>query len=182
MERSTRKLKIRGKKYFLKRFSGNAFSNLINEFEALRLLGKFNFEHAEAAAYAFDSKNRKGFILFKNLDGFYSMDDIFNKKTDFEIQKWFKKNQESIYRKLILQFRHFQQSPFFYPDWFSKHIFINPENKALALIDLERFLPISKCPIYYKFKFVRRRKRRIEKKNLAEALKLLDNSSYVLNF
>lgn len=182
MERSTRELAIRGKKYFLKRFAGNAFPNIINEFEALRLVEKFNFQHAEAAAYAFDSKNKKGFILLKNLDGFYSLDDIFKKKTDINIQNSFENKKENIYRKIIMQFRHFQQYPFFYPDWFAKHIFINPENKAVALIDLERFIPISKCPVYYKFKFVRRRKRRKEKQNLAEALKLPDNSSYSLNF
>ena len=38
---------------------------------------------------------------------------------------------------------------YYFPDWHAKHIFIKKDSDEIALIDLERFLPLGKWPWYF---------------------------------
>jgi len=171
VERQTVLIQLDGKDYFLKRTSGRAFKSIKAEFRALSYIPEFGLVPPKTAAFCFDETTSRGFIVFKNMDGFYCLGDIFSGRLPRE-------KLDSIgdvtryYPRIIYIFKGFQLSDYFYRDWMDKHIFINPETDEIGLIDLERFLHKSEAPFHWRLPFFYGYKRKKERRKLLEALRL----------
>jgi len=171
VERQTVCLPLNGKRYFLKRTSGRAFHCVINEFEALSFIGQFGLISASTAVHCFDEESQRGFVVFKDLAGFYSLYDVQNGKLTDE-QKEHLGDEKRYFPQLIEIFKKFQQSDYFYRDWLHKHIFFNPDTDEIALIDLERFLHKSRVPFFWCLPLVYGYKRKKEREKFLKTLKL----------
>lgn len=143
--------KVNGFKYYLKCASGKFYQCIVNEFEALKVLPEFGLIPAKLLSFSFNEKEKKAFLLFKNLGGFYSLKDILEFKAPPDVIADFQARQEDFFKKLVTAVRNIQSANYFYPDWHRKHIFVKRHGDEIALIDVERFLPLKKCPWYYKF-------------------------------
>jgi len=169
INRSTICIIINNTNYFLKRTANKSYNCIKNEFKALEYIKEFNLIPAQVAASGFDDKKQEGFILFKELNNYFSLFDIFNNKTSNEVQNDFINKKDVILNNLNDVFKKFQASQYYYRDWMDKHIFINFENCDILLIDLERFLPQHKLPIKYKvFPFLKKRLRKKERLKFKE--------------
>ncbi len=165
ISRSTIRIEINNKNYFLKRTVRQSYYCIQNEYKALEYIVKFNLIPANIVVRGFDDIKREGFILFKELDDFISLYDIFNNKVSKEVKIEFKEKKTEIFNKLEKIFINFQNSQFFYRDWMDKHIFINLKNLSINLIDLERFIHKNKLPLKCRiFPFLQKRLRKKEQK------------------
>ncbi len=142
-------------KYFLKRGRGKEVNAIKNEFDALKIIQSFGFKTAKLIAYAFDDDNKRAFILLKNLAAYLSLDDIVSLRLSPDMIAKYQVREKEILSKLAQCIRSYQNANYFYPDLKAKHIFVNPNNADVALVDLERFLPASTMPFYCKIKLCR---------------------------
>lgn len=169
--RQTVRVPFKDKIYFLKRTSGSAYQCIKNEYNALNFVVEFNLVPPQVSVHCFDDRTQRGFILFKDMDGFYSLHDIYNKTVSKDVLE--KVGDTTKYHaKIIDIFKEFQKSQYFYRDWMAKHIFINPETDNIGLIDLERFLPRTEVPFYWSLPFIYGYKRKKEQKKLLKALQI----------
>lgn len=169
--RRTVKLKIDGEIYFLKRTQGKYFQCVLNEAEAAKVLPSFNLQTAEMAAYSFDYQENKGFILLKNLEGYVCVQELVRKNASPEQLQCFADNIKQHLTRLVKAFLEVRKGQYYYPDWRDKHIFFNFKSDSVALIDLERFVHVSKLPWYYRIGPVMASKRKKEKKTFVKSLK-----------
>ena len=151
IDRSVVRLKLDGGVFYVKQGSGNAYTNITNEFDAIQVLPRFGLKPPELAAHAFDEKNKAAFIILKDLDGFNSINDMFNGNASADAVADFAARKEEILAKIAEIIKSVHAGGYVYSDWFGKHIFVKPGSDDIALIDLERFRPLSKCPWYFGF-------------------------------
>ncbi len=142
-------LKIRGVKYFLKRSSGRAFINLVNEREGMKAVEKFGLRSSKLLYRGFDPVKKRSVLLTGNLGGFYPLSDLLKYKVSPEIAADFEVNKIEFLQRLTRAIKKMHKKKYFYPDWFAKHIYVRPKPMEIALIDLERFRHISNCPWIY---------------------------------
>ena len=135
--------------YYMKRASENAFQNIINEFNAINKLPDFGLKPSEIAGWSFDEKEKKGFIILEDLKGFFSIKQLIRGKTPPENLDDFIARKDKIFEKIAKTIKNIYKNNYTYPDWFAKHIYIKKGSEEIALIDLERFLPLNKCPWYF---------------------------------
>jgi hypothetical protein len=149
IDRSVVRVRLNDAVFFIKQGSANAYVNITNEFDAIRVLPRFGLRPAELAGYAFDETNKSGFIILKDLDGFNSINDMFNGNAPPEAVADFNARKEPLLARIAEIIKKVHAAGYVYSDWFGKHIFIKPGCDDIALIDLERFRPLSKCPWYF---------------------------------
>jgi hypothetical protein len=163
---------INGISYFVKRAAGKSYRCIVNEFEALKILPGFGLKTAELMAYGFDEHHQRAFLVFKNLSGYYSFEDLKKNNAPAEAVAEFNASKDGILKKLVCAVNRIHASDYFYPDWHAKHLFLRPGAEDIVLIDLERFLHLDKCPRYYRYPIVKYYVRRREWGKLRNALAL----------
>lgn len=151
MDRSVVRLTLDGGVFYVKQGASDAYTNITNEFNAIKVLPRFGLRPSELAGYAFDETNQSALIILKNLDGFNSINDIFNGNASSNAVADFAARKETILARIAEIIKKVQDSGYVYSDWLGKHILIKPDCDDIALIDLERFRPINKCPWYFVF-------------------------------
>ncbi len=151
VNRQMTRIEINEKVYYLKQACKNAFINIINEFEAIDILPEFNLVPPKIAAYLLDEENKVGFILLKELYGYYPIKELIDGTAPKVAIDDFLERKEDILKQIAQRIRKVHKSGYAYPDWFAKHIFIKQESDEIALIDLERFRPLDKSPWYFGF-------------------------------
>ena len=169
--RQTVGLTINGSQYFLKRTSSDAFECIKTEYNAAEYVRALGITPPHIVMHAFDDENRKGMILYKARENFICLHDI-QKGNLPEKNMDLQENVKKFYPELIRIFRSFQKSGYFYRDWMAKHIFINPETGEIGLIDLERFFPVNKAPLFWRLPLIYKYKRGKELKKFLSALKI----------
>ena len=151
VDRQMTKITIGNNVYFLKQAFRQSFINIVNEFAAINILREFDLTPPDIAAYSLDDKQQKGFILLKDLKGFYSLKDLINNIAPQDEIDDFLNRKEEILKAVAERIRKVHQERYAYPDWFAKHLYIKKGSDEIALIDLERFRPLDKCPWYFGF-------------------------------
>ena len=151
IDRQMTRITIDNNIYYMKRAYCNSFKNVKNEYEAIKVLPKFGLKPAEIVAYAFNESEKKGFIILKDLTGFYSISEIIKGNTPDDTLNDFISRKDEILQRTAKIIRDIHKKGYVYPDWFAKHIYIKKGCDEIVLIDLERFLPIDKCPWYFSF-------------------------------
>lgn len=170
IKRQTTIIRINGIRYFIKRASGKSYNCLVNEFEALKILPDFGLNTAKLLVYGFDALNRRAFLVYKNLTGYYSFEDLLGNNAPPDAIAEFKTRKRDILKKLVGAVQRIQSSDYYYPDWRAKHIFMRKGVDEIVLIDLKRFLHLDKCPNYYRYPIVKYYVRLREWKKLSNAL------------
>ncbi len=155
IRRQTTILRINGIQYFIKRACGKSYQCIANEYEALKILPEFGLDTAKLLAYGFDDRNQRAFLVFKNLTGYYSFENLVNNNAPPESIAEFKARKRDILRKLVCAVQKIHAADYFYPDWQAKHLFLRKGSEEIVLIDLDRFLPLEKCPKYYRYPMVK---------------------------
>jgi hypothetical protein len=168
--RNTCKVDIAGKRYFLKRSCGKSFKSVVYELEARSVLPRFGLTSSGYSACCIDKSSNRAFILLDDLPGYVSYEQIVDKSASGMEMAAFEQEKDSFFSQVIAAFKMIQASPYMYRDWDRNHLFFNPETKAVAMIDLERFMHISQFPLYYRLPMVKKHKRLKERKKLASAL------------
>jgi hypothetical protein len=178
VDRRVARLNLSGEVFYLKRSSGAAYQNIKNEFEALKVLPRFGLIPSTLAAHAFDDERETGFIILRDLKEFNSINDILLGKASPEAAADFVDRKEFLLAKVAEIIKEVHAAGYVYPDWFGKHIFVKRGSDDIALIDLERFRPLSACPWYFGFPvtswFVRKKIARKLRRSLKSDL-LSDN-------
>ncbi|NOY74700.1 MAG: hypothetical protein GXP32_02785 [Kiritimatiellaeota bacterium] len=151
VDRTVLKLDLDGRTFYLKRSNGEAYHNTVHEFEAIKTLPRFGLRPSEITAHSFDETDGRAMLLLKDLKGFNSINDMFNGNAPPEAVADFAENKERILAKVAEIIKKTLEAGYVYPDWFGKHIFVKPGVDEIALIDLERFRPLSECPWYFGF-------------------------------
>lgn len=137
--------------FYVKRATENAFQNIKNEFEAINILPEFGLTPSKIAGWSFDESKKQGFIILKDLKGFFPIKEILKKNTPPETLDDLLARKDEIFLRLTKIIDNVYKKGYTYPDWFAKHIYIKKGSDEIALIDLERFLPLEKCPWYFSF-------------------------------
>ena len=151
VNRRMTEIKLNGQVFYLKYACGSAFENIRNEFNALEILPQFNLTPPTAAAYAFDNDALEGWILFKALAGRFSIKEIITGVAPQEAIDDFLERKVDILESIAGKIREVHKNGYAYPDWFAKHLYIQPDSDEIVLIDLERFRPLAKSPWYFGF-------------------------------
>jgi hypothetical protein len=154
-ERQITCLKLNGIKYYLKRAARKAVKNIRTEFEALKILPDFGLETAKLLAYSFDKKNTRAFLLYRNLSGYYCLDDVINRRLPPETIASYQVREKDILGLLAKAVLRYQGKNYFYPDLKPKQVFVDFMNLKIALINLERFEPLNRKSWLHRFEFVR---------------------------
>lgn len=157
---------------YLKLFQGAAFQHLVDELDAFEVVPKFGFTTAEVLATDFDHERRQGFLLLGQLKGFVSFRQIVNNKVSKDCLERIRDFKDECFDVVVGAFMSIWKDGYFYPDWRDKHIFVNPLSRQVGLIDLERFVHVTKCPWYYRFKRVETWLKRKECERLIDSLAL----------
>lgn len=179
IKRQTTIIRINGIRYFVKRASGKSYQCVVNEFEALKILPGFGLDAAKLLAYGFDEEKQRAFLVFKNLTGYYSFEDLIKNSAPPEAIAEFKARKRDILKKLVAAVKKIHASDYFYPDWLAKHLFLRKGTDEIVLIDLERFVHLDKCPKYYRYPMMKYLVRLREWKKLKNAL---GSELYTKNF
>jgi hypothetical protein len=145
------KININKNIFFLKKARGTAFPNIKNEFEAINSLHKFDLLSSDIAAYLLDEKKREGFVLLKELTGYYSIKELITNIAPQTAIDDFLNRKEDILKQIAEKMRIVHKKGYSYPDLFAKHIYLKEGTEDIVLIDLERFRPLNKCPWYFSF-------------------------------
>lgn len=149
--RQMTQFKINNQIFYIKRAYGTSIDNIINEYDAIQLIPKFGIKASEVIGYCFDKEDSNGFLLLKNLDGYYSLKEIIQQRAPQEFYDDFVANKDKILADIAIKINSIHKEGYIYPDWFAKHIYIKPKCDQFVLIDLERFCKISDCSWYYRF-------------------------------
>jgi len=145
------KININNNVFFLKKARGAAFSNIRNEFEAINTLHNFDLIPSDMVAYMLDENKKIGFVLLKELTGYYSIQELITGIAPQEAIDDFISRKEEVLRNIADKMRTVHKSGYSYPDLFAKHVYIKKKSDKIVLIDLERFRPLNKCPWYFAF-------------------------------
>ena len=151
VNRRMTRVEVAGSIFFLKKARGRAFVNIKNEYEAINVLPDFNFSAPEILAYSMDEEKLQGFVLLKELSGYYSIQELITGYASESAVSDFIARKEEILTGVAERMRVVHQSGYTYPDLFAKHIYIKQGSDDIVLIDLERFRPLNKCPWYFGF-------------------------------
>jgi len=173
------RITIGDKVYYLKKACKNAFVNIVNEFDAIDILPEFDLIAPQVSGYCIDEEDQEGFIILKELKGYYSIQEIIDAQASEQAIKDFIERKEEILNKIATIIRGVHKKGYAYPDWFAKHIYIKEGSEGIVLIDLERFRPLKDCPWYFGFpitsvfvknKFWRKLRRSLKSEMLPESL------------
>jgi len=145
------KININKNVFFLKKARGTAFPNIKNEFEAINTLHKFDLLSSDIAAYLLDEEKKEGFVLLKELSGYYSIKELITDCAPKEAIEDFLNRKEKVLNQIAEKMRIVHKKGYSYPDLFAKHVYIKKDSEDIVLIDLERFRPLSRCPWYFAF-------------------------------
>ncbi len=167
-------------KYFLKRGEGSGYESLRNEFDAYSVVGRFGFKPAKIVAHSFDDGGRRAFILAKNVAGCICLDDVVNGRVPPETMAKYKTCEKDVLAGLAARVLAYQREDFFYPDLKAKHIFVNPNNYELHLIDLERFEHRTRLSFLRRLPFVGRLLHHLERRRLLKTLSPQGNTARAL--
>lgn len=151
VNRKMTRIKIGEQVYYLKKACKNAFINIVNEFDAIDILPEFDLIPPQVSAYSIDEEDQEGFIILKELKGYYSIKEIIDGQASEKATEDFIARKEDILNKIAAIIRGVHKKGYAYPDWFAKHIYIMEGSEGIVLIDLERFRPLKDCPWYFGF-------------------------------
>ena len=151
INRRVTRIEIGGRRFFLKKAEGSSFEGIKNEFDAINLLPKFDLLSAPIAAYMLDPTEKKGFLLLKNLDGFYSIQELVTGRAPQDAVDDFIERKEELLSMVIAKMNKVHSAKYSYPDLFAKHVYIKKGSDDIVFIDLDRFRPLNKCPWYFGF-------------------------------
>lgn len=151
INRRVTKIDIGGRRFFLKKAEGSAFEGIQNEFDAINILPDFALLSAPIAGYMLDPEIKKGFLLLKNLDGFYSIQELITGRAPQDAIEDFIARKEELLSSVISKMEKIHKAKYSYPDLFAKHVYIKKGSDDIAFIDLDRFRPLDKCPWYFDF-------------------------------
>jgi len=168
--RQTTRIRLNNSDYFLKRSCRKAYPNIVNEFEAMQLIKEFGLTPPRLLAYAFNEEEKQGLLLFKNLAGFDSLKELLEYEAPPEVVADFQVRKKEFLKQLTRIVRRIHDADYYYPDWFGKHIYVRRASDEIALIDLERFRHLKKCPWYYCLPITRMLARRREWNTLKKTL------------
>ena len=168
---STVYMKINKSKYRLKRACGKYFSKLVYERKVIKNLPDLYLTPPLIIAYAINEQTEECFLLFKYPPGFIVLKNLLEYNlhptiiADFEVRK------KDVMKKLSKAIHKMEYSDYYYPYWYSDHILVKNQSDEIALIDLEDFLPLKKCPWYYRLEafswYIRKKQWRTLRKSLA---------------
>ena len=150
INRQMTRITVNNEIFYLKRAQGVAYETIINEYEAVRQLPTFGLSPADLSMYAFDDQVRRGFLLYENLKNFYSLNDLISRNAPAEVIDFFMSRRHDYFLRISGIIRKVHKAGYYFPDWVAWHIFIKKDSDEIALIDLERFLPIKKWPWYFR--------------------------------
>ncbi|HBC89106.1 MAG TPA: hypothetical protein DCZ94_19380 [Lentisphaeria bacterium] len=170
MKKQTTIVRINKIRYYLKRASGDSYKFLKNEFETLKILPDFGLNTAKLLAYCLDDQDKRGFLLYKSLSGYNSLEELNGLRAQPEAIASFKVHKKDILRNIASAVNAIHHAGYFYPDWVAGHIFIRKGSQEVVLIDLERFVHLKKCPWYYKYRVIRNYARMKEWRKIRTAL------------
>jgi hypothetical protein len=167
-------------KYFLKRGEGSEYGSVRKEFDAYSVVGKFGFKTAKIIAHSFDEGGRRAFILMKNIAGCICLDDVDKGNLPPETMAKYQTGERNILSNLAENIMAYQRAGFHYPDLKAKHIFVNPNNSDIYLIDLERFEHEKQLPLRCRLPFVRRFLHLSERRTLLGTISKQGNTARAL--
>jgi len=151
VNRKMTRIQIGEQVYYLKKACKEAFINIVNEFDAIDILPEFDLIPPQVSAYSIDEEDQEGFIILKELKGYYSIKEIIEGNASKQAIEDFISRKEEILKKIADIIRGVHKKGYAYPDWFAKHIYIQEGSEGIVLIDLERFRPLKNCPWYFGF-------------------------------
>jgi hypothetical protein len=154
INRQMTKVTVNDEIFYLKRAQGVSYECIINEYEAARQLPAFGLRSADLDMYAFDDQARRGFLLYGNLKNFYSLSDLISRNAPAEVIDFFMSRRHEYFSRISGIIRKVHKAGYYFPDWVAWHIFIKKDSDEIALIDLERFLPLKKWPWYVRFPII----------------------------
>ncbi len=163
-------VKINDIKYLIKRAAGESYKCAVNEFEALKILPDLGLNTAKLMAYGFDEVKHRAFLVFRNLAGYHSFEDLINNNAPPDAIAEFKVRKRDILKKLVAAVHRIHESDYFYPDWDAKHLFLRKGSDEIALIDLEKFMHLNVSPKYYRYPIVQYYLRLREWEKIRDAL------------
>ena len=149
--RSVARIDLSGRRFFLKRAWAGAFDNISAELAAINKLPEFGLTPPRLVAWRLDYDRSEGFILLDELKGFHALIDILRGKAPREAEEDLDSRKERVLEAIGAAARRIRDGGYAYPDLVAKHIFLKPGSDDLALIDLERFRPLSAFPWYFRF-------------------------------
>lgn len=171
---STIYMKINKSKYRLKRASGRYFDKLLYEKQVLKHLPELHLTPPQIISESIDEKTKQCFILFKYPPGFIVIKNLLEYNlhptiiADFEVRK------KGVMKKISKALHKMHYSDFYYPHLYSDHILVKNQGDEIAIVDLEDFLPLKRCPWYYHLEpcawLVRKKEWRTLRKSLASGI------------
>lgn len=182
---STLYMKINKSKYRLKRASGRFFEKLLEEQRVIKHLPELHIHPPLVIAQSIDEKNKQCFILFKYPPGFIVLKNLLEYNlhptiiADFEVRK------KGVMKKISKALHKMHYSDYYYPYWYSDHIMVKNQSDDIALVDLEDFRHIKKCPWYYRLEIcswlIRKKEWRTLRKSLASGIFTQEYMKSLLN-
>lgn len=171
---STLYMKINKSKYRFKRASGKYFDKLMYEQKVLKHLPDLHLTPPEIIASSVDEKNKKCFLLFKYPPGFIVLKNLLEYNlhptiiADFEVRK------KGVMKKISKALHKMHYSDYYYPYLYSDHIMVKNQGDEIAIVDLEDFRPLKRCPWYYRLELcswlIRKKEWRTLRKSLASGI------------
>lgn len=143
-------MKIKKSKYRLKRATGKYFDKLLYEKEVINKLPDLHLTPPDVMAFAVDEKNRECLILFKYPPGFIVIKNLLEYKLHPSIIADFEVRKKAVMKKISKALHKMHYCNFYYPHLYSEHILVKNRGDDVAIVDLEDFLPVEKCPWYYR--------------------------------
>ncbi len=151
INRRVTKIEIENHVFFLKKAAGAAFEGIKNEFEAINILPEFDIKSASIVSYMLDEESLEGFLLLKELTGYFSIQELITGKASREAVNDFIERKEAILSVVAERMKQVHSAKYTYPDLFAKHVYIKQGSDDIVMIDLDRFRPLCKCPWYFSF-------------------------------
>jgi hypothetical protein len=147
-------MKIDKSRFRIKIASGKYYESLIYEAEVLKYLPALYLTPPEISAYYADDVKKEAVIVFKYPPGFHLLKDLIEldlKPTilaDFEVRK------KSVMKKISKALHKMHYSEFYYPYLYAENILVKHKSDEIAIVDLDGFLPLKRCPWYYRLEVV----------------------------
>ncbi|WP_198012241.1 lipopolysaccharide kinase InaA family protein [Desulfosarcina sp. BuS5] len=150
INRQMTRITVNDEIFYLKQAQGVSYESIINEYEAARHILNFGLRSADLDMHAFDDQARRGFLLYANLKNFYSLSNLISRNAPTEVIDFFMSRRHDYFLRISGIIRKVHKAGYYFPDWVAWHIFIKKDSDEIALIDLERFLPLKKWPWYFR--------------------------------
>jgi hypothetical protein len=141
--------------------------------DAIYALGRLGITTARVAAFFLCYDSARAFILLKDLKGYISLKDIAAlcaRDTSAGQASGYDIDTDHLLRLVAEYFNRIQCKGYYYPDWYPKHIFVEPGQMDIGLIDLERFCHVQSLPFYMRIWPMIGRLRNKERRILTDGL------------